>query len=107
MAEENSGGVVSSTVIALSGEAAISLLFRSETAPASMSSWGVPRDSTAACWDKVSVTVRVLPATDWAAPVRVAPPADWPESRTCSFERSAVPESGSLKVIARAPLPVE
>ena len=30
------GGVVSSTVIALSGEAAISLLFRSETAPASM-----------------------------------------------------------------------
>ena len=107
MAEENTGGAVSSTAMALSGDAAISLSLASETAPASMSSWGVPRDSTAVRCSGVSVTVRRHADGLPARPDSVAPPVFWPGSRTCSLSRWTVPLRDSLKVIASWPLPVE
>ena len=70
-----------------------------------MSSCMVPKALAVSLWDAESVTVRVLPETDWdEASVRVAPPDDWPDSRTCSPERVTLSEIGSLKVMLRMPV---
>ena len=62
------GGTVSSTVIALSADASMPLLLASETAPASMSSWGVVRPASVVCCAAVSVTVRVAPGHGLGGP---------------------------------------
>ncbi len=61
---------------------------------------------TVSCSDVERSTVRVLPVTV-GVPVRVTPPEELPDSRTCIFERSTVvSEIDSLKVTVRLPVPV-
>ena len=91
--EASLGGVLSvssvSESIGRSAVAAIWFVDVSDIAPASMSSCGVLMALTVLCWEAESLAARVPTETGWAvAPVRVAPPEDWPESRMWIFERS-------------------
>ena len=104
VAESKTGRIVSLMVMGWSAAASIGLPEVSETAPASMSSWGDVMELTVFFCTGGSVTVRVLPEADKkVTPVRVAPPEVWPDSLTCSFESSIVVEIGSLKATRRSP----
>ena len=102
-AEENVGRMVSSTARAWSATADMGLLEESNTAPASMSIWGVAIAAKAVRCVGESVAVSVGPDTVTAD--RVMPPADWPVFRMCILEAIAE-DMASLNVIATDTLPL-
>ena len=93
-------------VMVRSAAVAIPLPATSKTAFWSMSSCGVVMAATEARCDDVRVSVRADPLRV-GVPLRVTPPADSPVSRMCRRPGWAVALSGSLKVMASSPLPVE
>ena len=104
----NTVSEVSWIMMVRSGVAGIGLPIASKTAPAPMSSWGVPIAAMSACWESVRAKVRVLPEMLFVpAPSSDMPPVDWPTSRTCSRSYLAVPLRGWVKDMVSQPVPVE
>ena len=99
--------MMSRMAMALSGAAAIGLPNASDTAPASMSSWGVAISFTFAVFVLFrSNAMKLVPFAVIMPLDKVTPPALAPASRTCILDasRSAAP-SASLNVTFMTPSP--
>ena len=101
------GGIVSTTVIVLSYDAVLVLLYMSRIAFGFKSIWGESIEPMEFRLDWPNVTVRVEPVTDMAScDDGVTPPMSWPRSCMYIWDERTTDVIFSLKFMTRRPSPV-